>query len=429
MAGINDEHSRNKSRKESLAHLNLGLKGIATTDFKLVTLPIIDAALAGYNDDGVTMLTVAKGEDPRGPNCLDRNNVENNADNRRKHAARNKRCHDLLLSLYSPDCHCWKTMTTELAGDGYGLYDFIQMVEYREPGQIAKDEMKASWAKLAFSDLNIKYDHNTLNNLAAKLLVLGSYQVPEKEAGEVLQKFITIVPKAISAKVADIGERYDNNALSDKEKFPAHYPDTYPVRSLQGKAHPQAGKPDVISIGRNLQGQWDLLISNGQVQVQDKFGDIPAMDFGKKQTRVDNANFAGRPGGKGKGFGGKFKGAGGRGKGASSSVGGAGRKSKEITSSDICYGCGGVGHMRQIFDPKSNDGKGGMVPYCPTVKRGVNVDKNLLSKIVYPHVPNPHVSSEAAKQAAEEEEEEEEEGEEECSTDSELEQANFFEQM
>ena len=99
MAGTNDERSRNNSRKESLGYLKLDLQGIATTDFKLVTKPIIEAALADYNDDGVTMLTVAKDEDPRGSNCLNANNLTDNPDNNRKHAARSKRCHGLLLSL------------------------------------------------------------------------------------------------------------------------------------------------------------------------------------------------------------------------------------------------------------------------------------------------------------------------------------------
>ena len=59
MAGVNDETSRQKHHKDSLSHLKLHLKGIATTDFILKAKPLIDAELGKFNDDGVTMLTVA----------------------------------------------------------------------------------------------------------------------------------------------------------------------------------------------------------------------------------------------------------------------------------------------------------------------------------------------------------------------------------
>jgi len=49
MAGINDEHARNNSRKDSLPYVYLTLRGIATTDFKLKTLPHVDAALEMRN--------------------------------------------------------------------------------------------------------------------------------------------------------------------------------------------------------------------------------------------------------------------------------------------------------------------------------------------------------------------------------------------
>ena len=77
--------------------------------------------------------------------------------------------------------------------------------------------------------------------------------------------------------------------------------------------------------------------------------------------------------------------------------------------------------MKSIYDASAKT----MVPFCPTVKRGVTVEDGLLAKIIYPHVPNPHTPAEQAKQAEEEEEEEEEEDE---STDSEAEQTNFFAQ-
>ena len=96
MAGVNDEISRQKHHKDSLSHLKLNLNGIATTDFLLKVKPLIDAELGKYNDDGITMLTVAKGEDPRGENCPARQNLTDNVDTNRKHVARNKRCHDLL---------------------------------------------------------------------------------------------------------------------------------------------------------------------------------------------------------------------------------------------------------------------------------------------------------------------------------------------
>lgn len=426
MAGINDESTRNKSHRDSLAYLNLHLQGIPSPDFKLKKLPIIDAALGKYNDDGVTMLTVAHGADPRGPNCPASQNLEGNTDNNRKHALRLKRCHDLLISLYTPDCWAWKTMTEELAGDGYGLYDYIKYIEYRQPGPIAQDRMKVNWAKLSFSDLRIAYDHNTMTSLAGALLSRAKYQTPEKTFGEVLQKFVSISPKAISSKVVDIGERYDNGSLRPAEKFPANYPADYPVRSLRGKAHPDANHPDVMRIARHLQGHWDHLIDQGIVSVSDKFADIPEPDTKKQGKNIDAANFAGKPNGKG----GRGKGQnstrfyGSRGKGAttSSAPSTGGKKTREITSNDVCFACGGLGHLARIWKA------GNMVPYCPTLIRGINVDKDtILSKIQYPHISNPR--AEQAKLAADEEDEGEEEEEEESSDSSELEQCNFFGQV
>ena len=72
------------------------------------------------------------------------------------------------------------------------------------------------------------------------------------------------------------------------------------------------------------------------------------------------------------------------------------------------------------------------MPYCPTLIRQVSVADDILHKIQYPHVSNPHV--EKAKQADAGEDEGEDEEDEGDSTDSgEMEQGNytydFFDQL
>ena len=101
-------------------------------------------------------------------------------------------------------------MSVTLAGDGPGLYEFIISIEYREPGEIAKENMKVTWAQITFPSLKISYDHHTLVNLAAKLLSHGRYYVPAKTPSEILKKFISLAPKQIASKITDIGGRFDS---------------------------------------------------------------------------------------------------------------------------------------------------------------------------------------------------------------------------
>ena len=177
-----------------------------------------------------------------------------------------------------------------------------------------------------------------------------------------------------------------------------------------------------MRIAGHLQSHWDFLIENGQVNVQDKFADIPEPETKRNGKQpIDSANYAGRPNGRGKGS--RFsKFSGGRGKGSPFSSSDGSKKTRQITSSDVCFACGGLGHMAKIFDKQ----KDMHVPYCPTLIRKVDVSKDILSKITYPHIANPK-AVEQAKQADAEEDEGEVEAEEEESSDSEeMEQCNYF---
>ena len=330
-----------------------------------------------------------------------------NAAQQLQHSSRVRRIFAVVINQIQPGWF-YDYVSSTFHNEGIEAAEYIRDTQELVLDQDELEEMEADWSAMNVENTKINIDQNTMYKWHAKVENEGDLFVPAKTPAQKYMKFLQGLPNGIIDQVMN-EQAMPNPAYNHPANYPAGHP-------LAGQPHPQAGQKNMVAVRDAFQAFWKLKIKRGAIRER-IFDANEAETEATEAANLVNPDF--RQGTYRNAFGGKGRGKGkGRGRGGYRGRGGGRGNNnrpppfpkmeltKEIDERAICYRCGGVGHIARV---QCKDGKW---LFCASQAQ---FEREKLSQITYPHIPNPwaeanEVQAEDENEGNDEEEQEEDAG-------------------
>ena len=234
--------------------------GVPHYDFILIWWVALCFALGSISQDGVTLLETAEGNDPL--------KSSSDADDIRKFTARKIRVFSAIMNYIKTESYPARYGNKHMKNDGPSFFAWLKDYGKLEYDDETEKQMIREFENMTMANTGIRFTPEGIWHWLDKVELEGDKI--DRSANQRRKVFLDGFPESFSVVIT--AERL--TAAPGNYTHPTHYPAGHP---LQGKAHPDANKADLLALVNAFEPEWTRRCRKGLIRAVPK-GSVYAAD-------------------------------------------------------------------------------------------------------------------------------------------------------